>query len=138
MESKSNYTHVGLFRTDMVYRTPIDILDRDTNNNDDYAIRANYGAMDIKDKMLNDRLFYGTYKYAKIWATYRFSFVNEYLKLNVTFVKSRGLHSETFLYYLMKKYVPILEGRTDICAYRIRNDCRIRKECVRKNFKSIS
>ena len=128
MDSQGNYTHVGLFRTDQLYNTPITILD-ENNLYGEYAVRGNFGAANAKDEMLNDRLFYGTYNFAKVWATYRFSFVDEYLKMNRSHVRNRGLHSETFLYYLMKKYVPSLQVNGGICAWRIRNDCRVRKEC---------
>ena len=134
MESfNQNYTHIGLFRTDQLYRTSIDILNHHTTEGD-YLVRANYGLTTAKNRFFNDRLIYGTYDYVKIWATKRFSFVEDYLKIDEPFVRQRKLHSETFLYYLMKKYVPgrnvIVNDR--ICAQRIRSQCKVVSDCKRR------
>jgi len=125
-----NYTHVGLFRTDQLYKMPIEMSNY-YNIDTDYIVRANYGLTNPKYKFFNDRLIIGTYNYTKIWASYRFSFVEDYLKINDPYVKKRGIHSETYLYFMMKSYIPdnsVLVNE-EICAHRVRNQCNIRFDC---------
>jgi len=111
------YERVGLFRSDVVYLTPIDINDGD-------AVVPRFlwpGANHLTNIFVNDRMFYGTYDFAKIWATERFSFTKEFLK------KFNTLRGETFLRVLMShKNIPI--RRDDICFWRARASGKIQFE----------
>jgi hypothetical protein len=63
---------------------------------------------------MNDRVFIGERKYAKVWATQRFPNLIGHAKRN-----HGQVHSESFVKYLMLKgHVPIT--RTKLCFKRVR------------------
>ena len=71
-----SYTRVGMLRSDAMYLTPIDIamMDQsvpDTHN--EHAVVANFGALPV-----NDRMVYGPYEAVKVWATQRFSKIDDW------------------------------------------------------------
>jgi hypothetical protein len=127
------YKQVGLFRTDVYYPSPIHIFDSN-------AAIANFSHY----YGFNDRMFYGNYKYAEIWASKRFEFVRIFeskyiVKTNRTLTtdewlalgkKMDGYHSETFLKHLLDHYeVPI--EKKDKCVMRVRSGPRIKVgDCV--------
>ena len=123
MSSNSNdttyYKHVGLFRTDVFFATPIKIGDVDAILP---KITSSYG--------YNDRLFYGKYEYAKVWASKRFDFIpifeDKYMiGLGETMQPIDGYHSEFLLKKLMTHYqVPVVKDDT-ICFMRIRSGPKI-------------
>lgn len=154
MESFSlNYNRVGVFRIDLIYETPIYLDEKE-------AVQPNFGYAFLSDlRYMNDRFFYGSYNASKHWASHRFKYVPKYLSLiQHTKFESRGLHSETFLYYLMRDYYidtgKIFGPYSDIilnspfretvlyylmkgfrlepgamCGSRVRNDCLVRYDC---------
>lgn len=127
------YKQVGLFRNDVYYPTPIDIFD----SNAAIANFHHYGGF-------NDRIFYGNYKYAEIWASKRFDFVptfeSKYMFKTDRRLKKRefhalgkkmdGYHSETYVKHLLDHHrVPV--EKKDICVMRVRSGPRIMVEdCV--------
>ena len=107
------YKHVGIFRSDVFYITPIKV-------NDAVAVipsfHSNFGYC--------DRLFIGEYKYARIWASKRFDFIpifeNQYMDIK------NGYHSETLLKNMLNHYkVPVVKEQ--ICFMRVRAGPRIMK-----------
>lgn len=100
--SASRYERVGLFRSDVVYFTDVDIDAHDAAIPD---FEHWWG--------MNDRMFYGRRKYAKVWAKTRFSQVGDFLHMH----PSKGLHSETFMAFLMRG-IPV--QRVTICFHRVR------------------
>jgi len=71
------YTRVGMFRSDVLYLTPIDIYQTERDEYDSQnsqAMLAPFGAMPI-----NDRMIYGPYEAIEIWATKRFDFIEKYV-----------------------------------------------------------
>jgi hypothetical protein len=127
------YKQVGLFRSDVYYPTPIDIFDSGAA----IANFHHYGGF-------NDRIFYGNYSYAEIWASKRFDFIpifetkyifktNRKLKKHEWLAvgkKRDGYHSETYLKHLLDHYeVPV--EKKDTCVMRVRSGPRIMVEdCI--------
>uniref|UniRef100_A0A7S1FQT1 Uncharacterized protein n=1 Tax=Corethron hystrix TaxID=216773 RepID=A0A7S1FQT1_9STRA len=104
-KGKPYYSKVGLFRTDVLYSTPIDINDGD----------AVIPAFANGDGFRNDRMFYGLYGYAKVWATNRYPSVKKYMKTD--WGKTHCLHSERF----MNKLIEDIPWETrPICFQRVR------------------
>jgi hypothetical protein len=126
------YNRVGMFRSDALYMTPIDIalLDRgvaDTQNN--HAVLAPFSQMPV-----NDRMIYGPYEAVKIWATKRFELIETRVKLRQD--PGYEMHSERFLNATVlpeiEKIGVELHVNRDICFVRTRadisalvNDCSI-------------
>jgi hypothetical protein len=109
------YSRVGLFRTDVKYVTPIDIF----KGGD--AVIPDFGFL------VNDRMFYGTYNNAHVWAKIRFPSVPCYKPRH----KLIQMHSEFFMMDLVLKNIPGVAKREDICFMRVQatgvmntNDCR--------------
>lgn len=83
------YTRIGMFRSDALYVTPIDLYQTNADsfdNRNNQAVLAPFGAMPV-----NDRMFYGPYEAVDIWATRRFSFLENYVH---TCEKGWAMHSE--------------------------------------------
>ena len=128
--TKQYYDRVGLFRSDQVYLSPINISDGD-------AVIPEYG-WNVPNTEINDRFFYGLYDYAKIWATYRFTSVEDYMH-NSPVARITKLHSESILYYIMDKSLPegtSLETRK-MCAKRVRSTGRKENDCWCKDFGKV-
>ena len=139
----SQYKRVGLFRSDILYITPINISDSRAALP---AFSSWYG--------VNDRIFYGCYEHAKVWATMRFQFIEPFTKyyliknhswdniLPLEESSSRstndiisnylhhggrqGFHSETFLAKMLLNYSIPFEAKP-ICAWRIRSGGIVQK-----------
>jgi len=114
------YERVGFFRSDVEYRSPIDI-----SNGDAVVPRFN------NEKFyMTDRMFYGLRHFAGRWqGNTRFDFIEIYFKSS--FGKRYKLHSERFLYYLFR-FMP-LTFNGNICFVRVRangkfqnEDCKIK------------
>jgi len=130
-EANHYYEQVGLFRSDVFYTRPIDIFDSQ-------AAVPNFA----HHRGINDRLFYGSYDNAKIWASQRFAFVdifeNKYIKplehqdldawskIRKLFgAKFKdGYHSESFLMNLLNHYGVRVDLR-DHCVWRVRTGKRL-------------
>ena len=82
------YTRVGMFRSDVMFLTPMDIYLVDPSQNltdaaNKVAIIPRFGPW------FNDRIFYGPYDAVKLWATERFSRADEYVHRPETIQKSK-------------------------------------------------
>lgn len=118
--NKYYYNRVGIFRIDQIYLNPINI-------SNSIAVEGDFNMKGEEKKLMtSDRLFYGLYNNARIWATGRFPYVESYLKLLMG--KKRGLHSESFLYQLTRNKIGVVK-KEHICAQRIRNNCAKHAEC---------
>jgi hypothetical protein len=103
-ELNIRYDRVGFFRSDVKYISPIDIFNGD-------AVVPAFGG----GGMINDRMFYGLYEHAHVWANIRFPSVECYEPPSPTW----GLHSEHFMERLVLKNIPNVTHRDDICFYRV-------------------
>lgn len=115
------YDRVGIFRVDANYIHPISI--RYGN-----AVIPYFMAWKMADggfKMLNDRMFYGSYKHARLWATTRFDQVETYLRDKST---PDYLHSERFVAWLLRNITVDLRA---LCMRRVRATGQIKEtDCL--------
>jgi hypothetical protein len=108
------YERVGLFRSDVFYVSPIDIGKGD-------AVIPAFGLM------TNDRMFYGKYEHAYVWANIRFPSVDCYKPPKST----HGLHSEHFMRRLILPNIPNWTINDKICFLRVRGQGKIqKKDCI--------
>ena len=124
------YDHVGMFRSDVFFATPIDISNASSLRADaKEAVVAGFSMYPV-----NDRMIYGPHSAVKIWATERFErLVTEIDKMP----RGLGMHPETFL---DKIIFPAIEEETgvkkrtdpDICFFRVRADLSLWvNDCLR-------
>ena len=118
------YDRVGMFRSDAMYVTPIDIASIDTLNDimdtsNKYFVTAPFALNPV-----NDRLIYGPYDAVKIWATKRFELIEE--RANTQIDPGYTMHSERFM---NSSIIPAMEQlgyehiqNPDICFLRTRAD----------------
>jgi len=134
------YERVGLFRLDAFYPEPISIMD----NLLEKAVVPEFLWEDFtSNRIVNDRMFYGSYSYESVWATQRFKYARNYTRI----YNASDIHSETFLKRLME-HNKVPDYRKDICFYRIRTtgllktlDCRVKGifyPDFLKNFSNVS
>ena len=109
-----SYQQVGLFRLDVQYATHIHIWDGS-------AVVPQFASVPM-----NDRMFYGTHRNAKVWATRRFSQVEDFVYRTRAGAEF-GLHSEHFMEYLMRDVKP---DRRPICFNRVRATGDISCDCA--------
>jgi hypothetical protein len=131
---QSRYEQVGLFRSDVFYTRPIDIFDSKAAV-PNFAHHYGY----------NDRLFYGTYENARIWASKRFSFLDTFEKrymkhasidnvhsfdawgkIRKLFGKRfhQGYHSESFVKSLMDHHGIRVDFK-EHCVWRVRTGFKV-------------
>ena len=129
------YERVAMMRSDVVYLTPIDIFQSapdgifDTFNN--HSVIPGFSQFPV-----NDRMFYGPYEATEIWATGRFSRLDDYIyKLH------RPLHSEQFLAATILPAIRALSISVDqdqgICFLRARADGSVWNDCGGLPFKGL-
>jgi hypothetical protein len=100
--SGKRYSRVGFFRVDVQYRSPVSIRDGAD------AVVPDWGGWGG----LNDRLFYGSFACAQIWATQRFP------RVALFAAKSGGkVRSELFMKSLLRD---VLVSKEAICFFRVR------------------
>ena len=129
------YDRVAMMRSDVVYLTPIDIFKSapdgiyDTFNNQ--SVIPGFAQYPI-----NDRMFYGPYEATEIWATGRFSRLDDFV-----YKRHHPLHSERFLNAMI---LPEVQARSisvvsdpDICFWRTRADQSIWVDCGGLRFKGV-
>ena len=133
-----NYSRVAMLRNDVVYVTPFDIYKTDCRSSYDrenkYAVVANWARFPV-----NDRMLYGPYPAVKVWATERFTRLEEHV---LTYEPGYGMHSERFLNHsifpaIRNLGIPVV-ANPDICFLRARadgslwsNDCATRNGAAR-------
>lgn len=118
---KPKYDRVALMRLDVLYALPVDIFKLDKSHLDrenHYAVSPGFARYPV-----NDRMFYGPYEAARIWATERFTRVEEHVQ---TYEAGWGMHSERFLESaifsaIREKGIETTEN-PDICIMRVRAD----------------
>jgi hypothetical protein len=135
------YERVAMMRSDVVYLTTIDVFIAapasdalsevvlDTLNNQ--AIMPGFAKYPV-----NDRMFYGPYEAVKIWATGRFSRLEDYV-----YRLGKPLHSERFLEAMI---LPAIRERAisvgedpRICFLRARADRYVWNDCRQGASKKI-
>ena len=127
------YDRVAMMRSDVVYLTQIDIFKSapdgifDTFNNQ--SVIPGFAYFPV-----NDRMFYGPYEAAEIWATGRFSRLDDFV-----YKLRQPLHSERFLNAMI---LPAVRARSisvvsdpGICFWRARTDRSIWVDCGGLGFK---
>jgi hypothetical protein len=97
---KMSYTRVGMFRSDCLYVTPIDIASlgnsKGPNGMPMYDVNNKHFVIpSFALHPVNDRLVYGPYDAIKIWATKRFDLVEESARFQTN--PGYTMHSERFL-----------------------------------------
>jgi len=119
------YDRVAMLRSDVLYVTTIDIYrlnetSLDTNN--EHAVIPGFAMYPV-----NDRMIYGPYSAVKIWATERFSRLEDHVRKVEPGI---GMHSEQFLH---DSILPAIEEsgtkvmtNNDICFFRVRSDRSVR------------
>ena len=123
------YERVTMLRNDVVYLKPIDVFRSapggafDTFNN--HSMVPSFASWPV-----NDRMFCGPYEATKIWATGRFSRLDDYVYGRF---RGRGLNSEQFLGAVIMPDIrnlgiPVVVNR-DICFLRARPDGSVWKDC---------
>lgn len=117
-----SYTRVGMFRSDALYLTPIDIAEMDTNVVD--TSNSHFVTAPFARYPVNDRSIYGPYDAVKIWATQRFSLLEGRAITQVD--PGYTMHSERFL---NASVIPAMQDagyvsavHPDICFVRTRAD----------------
>ena len=122
-----HYDTVAMLRSDVVYVTPIDIHDSFSN---EISTKENSKAPvtipDFGNHPVSDRIIYGPTAAVKIWATERFSRLDEHVDFIRVNDPGWGMHSERFLNYtifplIREKGFPIRPHPT-ICFMRARAD----------------
>jgi hypothetical protein len=117
-----SYSRVGIFRSDVMFLTPIDIaaLDRDRMDvHNQHVVLAPFGKHPV-----NDRMIYGPLLGVKVWATQRFELIEKRVQLH----KDPGyeMHSERFLNASLlpaiQKLGVSINTNPDICFLRTRAD----------------
>lgn len=116
------YARVGMFRSDVLYRTDINISD----GGDSAGVVPGFNN---QHEWFTDRMIYGPRSIVERWAQGRFPHVARYVR--TAFGQTHKLHSERFLYHLMMHGgAPIKIEFRDICFQRVRangqilyNDC---------------
>jgi len=107
----TTYKRVGLFRLDVLYTEPVNIQNGD-------AVIPDFHHWDG----LNDRAFYGLYKWAGQWATNRFK------KLAIRSKQDNiyDINAEHFMKYMMRD-VPV--ELKPMCFNRVRATGKIKNDC---------
>lgn len=107
------YDQVGMFRSDVLYVTPIDIYKNPSSNDDvvqetqkPYVVIPNFG-----NHPVSDRIIYGPYAAVKIWASERFSQLEQHVQWIYDNDPGWGMHSERFINYSI---LPLIRNRTGI------------------------
>lgn len=127
--NRKQYDRVGLFRLDVFYTHPIYVVNPSSSDNEVEAVVPSFLWKEATPEMYswnftNDRMFYGNYKYAKIWATKRFNTALKYVNRTKTRTQTemlryeQGIHSESFMDYLLRD-VPKVH-KNPICFWRLR------------------
>jgi hypothetical protein len=129
------YERVAMMRSDVVYLTSIDVFKSapdgifDTFNNQ--SVIPGFAQFPV-----NDRMFYGPYEATEIWATGRFSRLDDYI-----YNLHRPLHSEQFLAAAILPAIRTLSISVDvdpgICFWRARADKSIWVDCGWQDSKGL-
>ncbi|KAI2506913.1 hypothetical protein MHU86_7505 [Fragilaria crotonensis] len=128
------YERVAMMRSDVVYLTPIDVFWSAPSNS---SLENRFDEFNNQSVIpgfarfpVNDRMFYGPYEAAEIWATGRFSRLEDFV-----YRDHRALNSEQFLAAMI---MPAIRERAisvgvdpGICFLRARADGSVWNDCHR-------
>ena len=125
------YGRVGMFRSDVLYTTDINISD----GGDSAGVVPGFNN---QHQWFTDRMIYGPRSIVERWAQGRFPHVARYMR--TAFGQTHKLHSERFLYHLMMHGgAPIKIELRDICFQRVRANGQILyKDCESMRLTSDS
>jgi hypothetical protein len=143
-----NYTRVAMLRNDVMFVTPFNIYQLSEGNDD--TIPPTTSTFDHDNQKvavpnwarfpINDRMIYGPYKAIQIWATERFTRLEDHVR---SYEPGYGMHSERFLNHSIFPAIRNELGlevvfNPDICFFRARadgsvwiNDCTTRDGAAR-------
>jgi hypothetical protein len=120
---QKNYSRVAMLRSDVVYVTPINIYETSKHLHDhsnEVAVIPKFATYPV-----NDRMMYGPYEAVKVWATERFSRLEQHAQDRPGY----GMHSEK---YLADSILPAIEDHgfrveqsPHICFFRARADGQV-------------
>lgn len=122
-QSNRKYEQIGMFRSDVVYITPIDIYENpiiineheeqdnassaaskniinNHHNQPLFVVIPNFGNYPISDRMI-----YGCYYGVKLWATTRFNLLYNHIQWIHNNDIGWGLHSERYINYTILPYI---------------------------------
>ena len=118
LSHSSKYDRVGLFRLDVQYSDPISIQAQEETA----VVPSLMHDTKLWASQYNDRMFYGAREFAEIWATDRFPTVDDYMvwQQDIRHERVKGLHSESFLNYLLREKWSLPVQEKDICFSRVR------------------
>lgn len=115
------YHRVGLFRSDVFYTHPIQVEDSiEEAVVPDWVFKGRKAAKG--EHLINDRMFYGTYENAKVWAKGRFPYAPKYLRhyQDAQDGRRQGIHSESFLHSLLVQAHHLPLTLAPVCFWRTR------------------
>ena len=112
------YGRVGLFRSDVLYKTDVDVQRGD-------AVVPGFGWFPGNNRAgMSDRMFYGLRRHAETWASRRLQHVADYLARRPSL---RGeIHSESLSLDRMR-HAPVTPDR-DLCFLRVRATCWVEED----------
>jgi hypothetical protein len=117
-QSNIQYETIAMLRNDVVYVTPIDILDAPDST---VSTIPKFGKYPV-----SDRAMYGPAAAVKIWATQRFAKLEEHVQFIRNHDPGWGLHSERFVDYallpVIRQIVGVVREHDDMCFFRARAD----------------
>jgi hypothetical protein len=139
------YDRVGMFRSDVMYMTPIDISRLDlgvTDTYNQYAVVPSFSQYPV-----NDRMIYGPTQAVRVWATQRFQLIEDRVKQASD--PGYEMHSEKFM---VSHVFPTIENQSnsmsihlnqDICFARTRADYSVmvgdcRKRGTTRGWKHVN
>lgn len=127
------YIRVAMLRSDVVYVTPIDLYQLDSNIITGSGTRQQYDAAATAVVVpafgkhpVSDRIIYGPYAAVKIWAAERFDRMEAHVQSMLKNYPGWGMHSERFLnntiFPAMKKAGFTIHEHSELCFFRARVD----------------
>jgi hypothetical protein len=124
---QKHYSRVAMFRSDVLYVTPIDIYqlpDGSIDYSNEFAVVPNFGNFPV-----NDRMIYGPADAVHVWASGRFRRLAEHVQRVA--ITGDGIHPEKYLYHtifpaIRDAGVSIVPGSPSLCFLRVRSDMSIR------------
>ena len=117
------YDIVGMFRSDVVYVTPINIRDAPKPSSSNELVPVTI--TDFGNFPVSDRMIYGPRDAVKAWATQRFSRLDNHVDFMLKNDPGWGMHSEKFVYHALFpliKQITTIRPHPTLCFFRARAD----------------
>jgi len=93
----TQYDIVAMLRSDVVYVTPIDIHDATPEAQDSSSSKVPVTIPNFGNHPVSDRIIYGPREAVQVWATERFSRLDQHVEYVQEHDPGWGMHSERFL-----------------------------------------